>query len=92
MKEVIKILLYGILLLGLVAVAVGEDQIGLPSEPILRDDSGLWTSPEGLPIAEADWYVGGGLTDAEIDVTVEPAPFDWMELLIDIFTAPFGVD
>jgi hypothetical protein len=90
MRRIVKTLVYAVLLAGLVSIALGQDQIGTPSAPILRDDSGLWTSPEGLPIPEANWYVGEGLDDVETGVIVEPVDlFDWMW---DVICAPWGVD
>lgn len=90
MRLIVKALMYVVLLAGLVSIALGQDQIGTPSTPIMRDDSGLWTSPEGLPISETDWYVGEGLDDVETGVITEPVNlFDWMW---NILCAPWGVD
>jgi len=90
MRRIVKTLLYVVLLFGLAGIALGQDQIGTPSAPIMRDDSGLWTSPEGLPIPEANWYVGEGLDEIETGVIVEPVSlFDWVW---DVICAPWGVD
>lgn len=90
MRLIVRTLIYAVLLAGLACIAVGQDQIGTPSAPIMRDDSGLWETPEGLPIPETDWYVGEGLDDVETGVIVEPANlFDW---ILDVICAPWGVD
>lgn len=89
-RAVVTLVVYMAIMVGLAWIASGQDQIGTPSAPIMRDDSGLWETPEGLPIAEADWYVGEGLDDVETGVIVEPINLlDWM---LEVICAPWGVD
>lgn len=89
-RAVVTLVIYMVIMVGLGWIASGQDQIGTPSAPIMRDDSGLWTSPEGLPIPEANWYVGEGLDDVETGVVVEPVGM--LNWIWDVICAPWGVD